>query len=70
MPAKRNVTKETSQAIFLYTRGNGRAKLFQTSGGRETTLLSGSQDDKKNTYQANTFCALALQVFQKHPFFA
>jgi len=29
MPAKRNVTKETSKVIFLHTRGHGRIKLFQ-----------------------------------------
>jgi len=29
MPAKK-----TSQIIFLYTRGRGSTKLFQTSGGR------------------------------------
>jgi len=55
MPAKRNVTKETSKVIFLYTRGHGRIKLFQTSRGWETTLAPGLQDDNKNTYQANTF---------------
>jgi len=30
--------KETPQAIFLSTHGHGRIKLFQTCGGRETTL--------------------------------
>jgi len=59
---------ETSQAIFPYTCGHGRTKILQTSGGRETTLATGPQDDNRNTYQAIILCSLTTEVFQKHTF--
>ena len=48
--------------------GHSRTKLFQTSGGRETTLAPGPQDDNKITSQTKIFCSLNIEVFQKHFF--
>jgi len=66
MPEK----KQTSQAIFPSTRSHGRTKFFQNPDGRETTLVTGHQDDNKNTYEANILCSLTFEVFQKHTFFS
>jgi len=48
--------------------GHSRTKLFQTAGGKEATLARGPQEDNNNTDQANIFCCLTFEVFQKHFF--
>ena len=65
MPAKINVTSH----ISLHTWWR-RTKFFQNPDGRETTLVTGHQDDNKNTYVANILCSLTFKVFQKHTFFS
>jgi len=65
MAAKLNVPSHNSLHTWLC-----RTKFFQNPDGRETTLLSGHQDDNKNTYEANILCSLTFKVFQKHTFFS
>jgi len=64
MPAKINVTSHVS--LHTWSR---RTEFFQNPDGRETTLVTGHQEDNKNTYVANILCSLAFKVFQKHTFF-
>jgi len=47
--------KETSQAIFLYTHCHGRTKLFQTSGGKKTTLALALRMTAKTLIKQTTF---------------
>jgi len=63
MPAKINVTSHVS--LHTWSR---RTEFFQNPDGRETTLVTGHQEDNKNTYVANILCSLAFKVFQKHIF--
>ena len=65
MPAKINVTSHIS--LHTWSR---RTKFFQNPDGRETTLVTGHQEDNKNTYVANILCSLTFKVFHKHTFFS
>jgi len=53
-----------SKAIFPSTHGHCRSKIFQTPGGRGTTLVACLQDDNKNTDQANILYSVTFEVFQ------
>jgi len=65
MPAKINVTSHIS--LHMWSR---RTKFFHILDGRETTLVTGHQDDNKNTYEANILCSRTFKVFQKHTLFS
>jgi len=55
-----------SQAIFPSKHHHGRTKLFQTSGGRETTLAL--RKATKTLIKLTSFVVTTTEVFQKHTF--
>jgi len=59
--------KQTLQAIFPSTHGHSRTKVFQTSGGKETTLAL--RMTTKTQIKQTSFVALPLKYFENTLFF-